>query len=72
MSIRETWLLIFFSFVAWNGYTFVRSDIRENVRKHGAGLCVAVSLKLEEVVVHQPNVIIVKLTDLALVVIVVY
>ena len=74
LGIGETWLLNSdsSSFVTLNGYTFVRSDVGGNVRKHGAGLYVADYLKYEEVVVDQPNVIIVRLTDLELVLIVVY
>ena len=74
LGIGETWLLESdpFSFVAVDGFYMVRSDVRRQVRKHGVAVYINKSYKFEEIAVGAPNVVAVRLVDLALGVVVVY
>ena len=74
LGIGETWLLESDPsfFVAIDGFHLVRSDVRGHVRKHGVAVYINKSYKFEEIAIGGPNVIVIRLVDLALLVVVVY
>ena len=65
LGVGETWLVESdpISFVSLKGFSFIRSDVGGNVRKHGVGIYVSDMLIIEEVLVHVLNVINIKLVD---------
>ena len=74
LGVGETWLLESdsSSFVAVDGFTLIRSDVRGDNRKHGVAVYVADALKFEEVELDLPNLVILKLMEFAMTVIVAY
>ena len=74
ISVTETWLTedCNSSFVQLPEYMFYRGDVEGSIRKHGAGLYIAKSLKHVEIDTYLPNIVAVHLLELDIHVVSIY